>query len=182
MAMQRNKGVLEGNIFHANNQTLTIQGIPSPVKLIQRDAITVEQEVIELPDKRQVPSGRNNFGDFNAQIQLADDATREAILAWEDLCKDRGNGISPSYKRDGILTYVRLFQGSPGTEFAGAGSAGDPFKVRIIGMWIKSVEYPEFTMEGQDHSVLTVGFCYDDVEPERKRNIASQIGGLFGAR
>lgn len=178
MVIQRNKGVLEGNIFHSNNQRLIITGIPESIQIVQRDEISIEQDMIELQDKRNVPSGRNNPGEFNAQLQLASDITRDSMAAWYSLCLDRGQGISPNYKRQATLTYNRLFNGSPGSDYVGAGSNAAPFQLRIIGLWCRTMSFPEFTMESAEHSLLTVGFSYDDVEPIYNQNMASAIGGL----
>ncbi len=182
MAMQRNKLVLEGNIYHTNDQRLVVTGMPAPLLLVQRDAIKVEQDIIEMKDKRNVPTGRNNAGEFNCIIQLAHDTTREAMLAWYDLCLDHGNGISATYKRDAMLTYRRLFRGNPGTEFSGAGSPGGDFQLRIIGLFVKSLEFPEFTMDGAEDAEVPCAFSYDDVEPIQNKTVGPQIGGLTTSR
>lgn len=171
MAMQRNKGVLEGNAFTNTNQTLVIQGIDRPLILTQRDAITMEMAMIETPDKRQLPSGRNNAGEFNAQFALSDDEPRAAMMEWYRMCMDFGRGVNPNYKRNGILTYNRLFQGSPAADFAGAGRMGQPFKLKLIGLWVRSLEFGEFDMSSDGElSTSTAIFCFDDVEPDGVSN------------
>lgn len=179
--VMRNKGVLEGNIFSKGNQTLVVAGISEPLLLIQRDAIPTEMSMIELADKRRVPGARTNSGEFNAVVQLAHDQIRDSMLLWFSNCLDRGNGISPNYKRDGILTYNRLFKGNPATEYAGAGRQGQPFQLRLIGLWVMKLEFPEFDMasgdEGDSDAHVTVSFCFDDVEPVgRLRN--ARISGF----
>lgn len=167
--VMRNKEVLEGNIFSKGNQELTITGIPGTILLVQRDAITTEMSMIELADKRRVPGARTNSGEFNAVIQMAHDATRIAMMIWYDRCLDRGNGISPNYKRNGLLRYKRLFQGAPATGYSGAGNAGTNFELRVKGLWVMKLEYPEFDMaggdEGDSDAHIPITFCYDDVEP-----------------
>lgn len=178
MVMQRNKSVMEGNIFHSNNQRLVITGIPGGIMIVQRDAISIEQDVVELQDKRKVPSGRNNPGEFNAQLQLASDITRNSMAAWYSLCLDPGQGISPNYKRQAVISYERLFTGSPGSDYQGSGNDLKRFQIKLIGVWCKSMEFPEFTMDGTEHSLLSVGFCFDDVEPIYDQSTTSAIGGL----
>lgn len=182
MVMQRNKSVMEGNIFHSNNQRLNITGIPEGMQIVQRDAISIEQDVVELQDKRKVPSGRNNPGEFNAQLQLASDVTRNSMLAWYSLCLDPGQGISPNYKRQATLSYERLFSGSPGSDYEGSGNNLQRFQLKIIGLWCKSIEFPEFTMDGTEHSLMSVGFCFDDIDPVFDQAVTSAIGGLVSTQ
>lgn len=178
--MQRNKGVLEPNSFTNTNQILVVQGIPSPIILTQRDAIPMEMAMIETPDKRRLPSGRNNSGEFNAAFALADDPVRTSMVAWYRMSRDLGQGISPNYKRDGMLTYNRLFEGSPSSEFAGAGRQGNPFKLRLIGLWIMKLEFSEFDMSSDGEIATgTATFCFDDVDPDED-SVGRSTGGLFG--
>lgn len=180
---QRYKNVLEGNTFIKINQELIIQGLPGPVMVLSRDAITVEMNKVDLADKTQVPGGRNNAGEFNATIQLADDSTREGFLEWYRGSQDSGRGISPNYKRDGMIRYRRLFEGTPAAEYQGAGKAGRPFILKMKGLWVRSMEFPEFDMSGGDEgdsdAALQVTICFDDAFSD-PNNLAGAIGGLFG--
>ena len=168
MAIQRNKNVLEANILPKGNQTLVVPQMPAPLRLVSRGEITDEIGVIETKDKRKLPGGRTNPGEFEAQVQLGDDEMRDAVLRWYEMCKDRGRGVNPNYKRDGILTYSRLFEGSPASEFAGAGRRGQAFKRKILGLWPSKVVYPEFDMEGGHEgdadTYLNITLQYDAVE------------------
>ncbi len=168
MAIQRNKGVLEANIFPKGNQTLVVPKMPAPLRLVSRGEITDEVGVIETKDKRKMPGGRTNPGEFDAQVQLGDDEMRRAVLDWFEMSKDRGRGVNPNYKRDGILTYYRLFEGSPASEFAGAGRRGQAYKKKLLGLWISKATYPEFDMEGGHEgdadTYLNLTFQYDAVE------------------
>jgi len=171
MALQLNKGVLEGNIFSKGNQRLVIRGMPA-LTLISRDAITLEQGVIDLADKTKVPGGRNNSGEFNVVAQLANDTDREAFLGWYNQCLNYGQGIDANYKRDALLTFDRHFQGAPDSEFSGAGKRGDPFQVKLIGIWPKSLEFPDYSLsdgdEGDADSHMTIGICFDDLQPQQR--------------
>lgn len=170
--MQYNKGVLEGNVFTKGNQRLTITGLPT-LTLISRDAITVEQGMIELADKTRIPGGRNASGEFNVVAQLANDSDREAFLNWYNMCLNYGRGINPNYKRDALLTFMRHFEGSPDTEFRGAGKRGEPFTLKLIGTWPQSIEFPEYSLsdgdEGDADAHITIKLCFDDVDPQEKR-------------
>ena len=181
MPLQYNKKVLEGNIFSKGNQTLTIKGMlnEKPLVILSRDEITLEQSVIELADKTQVPGGRNNFGEFNLVVQLAMDDHRREMFRWYEQCLNKrggaansNEGIDPNYKRTGSIIYRRQFTGAPSSEFveAGAGSNLENFTLDLIGIWPKSMAFPEFSMsdgdEGDSDSMLTMSLCYDDIRPK----------------
>lgn len=153
------KAVLEGNIFPKAKQRLLIDGLSeSEVLWITRDTIEASVGVIELEDQTKVPGGRTRSGEFTVTLQLANDTDRQAFFRWKRQCQDiNGRGISPDYKRNGTITYLRLHQGDR------------PFRVRLIGIWPSSVKLPDYDMNGDDGDGdcrLEVTIQFDDVQEE----------------
>lgn len=128
--------------------------------------------VIELPDQTRVPGGRVRAGEFTVTLQFARDHDREAYLKWFEMCKDAGTdtaGIDPTYKRNGYMTYLRLFTGSPGTY--ASGHQADPVKVELIGCWPSSMKLPDYDInsdESDGDCTLEVTLNFDDINVERK--------------
>jgi len=162
---QRGKAVLQGNDFLKINQELTVSNL-GVLRVLTRDAITVEQSKVDLADKTQVPGGRNAAGEFNITLQLADDPMRAKFLEWYEQSIDQGRGISPNYKKDGLIRYKRLYRSNPAADMMNVGTAGEPFEIKLIGLWVRSLEFPDYDLSGGDEgdasSVLTCVMCFDD--------------------
>lgn len=148
-----NKGVLEQNIFTKGKQELKVLGMDK-VYLITRDAIAIEQGVIELADKTKVPGGRTNSGEFGCTFQLASDAARSWFNNWYKQCLDTQNGADPNCKKNGSITYYRNFKGQL-TET----------NIELLGLFITKLELPDFDMSGGDEgdsdAHVTATLSYD---------------------
>jgi hypothetical protein len=171
------KATLEGNILPRAKQRFLVEGMPgADIQYISRDVIPMEIGVIELPDQTRVPGGRRRAGEFTLTLQFGRNQDREAYLAWFNLCIDRGDrGISPAYKRNARLIYLRLFQGSPGTY--NSGSDLPPVEVNVIGCWPSSMQLPDYDMtgdEGDGDTNLECTLNFDDVE------LVQQMAGILG--
>lgn len=168
-----NKGVLEQNIFTKGKQVLRILNM-SDVILITRDAIAIEQGVIELADKTKVPGGRTNAGEFGCTFQLASDKAREYFDSWYIQCTDRGSGADVTCKRNGDITFYRNFNTSEQKEV----------KIQLLGLFITKMEFPELDMSGGDEgdsdAHVTATMSYDMArlgEPNVVQSIAAGIRG-----
>jgi hypothetical protein len=148
-----NKGILEQNIFTKGKQILDIQGMDK-VYLITRDAIAIEQGVIELADKTKVPGGRTNAGEFGCTFQLASDQAREYFDAWYQQCIDSKDGADENCKRSGKLIYYRNFK-----------SQKKEVQIQLKGLFITKMEFPELDMSGGDEgdsdAHVTATMSYD---------------------
>ncbi|MGB3203663.1 MAG: hypothetical protein WBB28_01605 [Crinalium sp.] len=199
MPLQYNKAVLSQNIFTKGFQSFEVLGIPSQLRIITRDAVSIEQGVIELADKTKVPGGRNNAGEFTMTVQMALNTDRQALLYWYSLCmnwrqqrtgmkNDRnvpvnapGRGqssgnLEQTYKRDCYITWHRAMTKPLTASFGGSPTvAGNEFQVKLIGVWPSKMEFPDFSMSdgdsGDADAHMTGTFQYDDVEPQEPDNI-----------
>lgn len=150
-----NKGVLEQNIFTKGKQVLEFAGAPQGIILITRDAIAIEQGVIELADKTKVPGGRTNAGEFGCTFQLASDVARGWFRDWYNQCTDTGEGAKTASKKNGTLIYFRNFESKTNREL----------KITLIGMFPTKLEFPELDMSGGDEgdsdAHVTATMSYD---------------------
>lgn len=141
--------------------------------------------VIELPDQTRVPGGRKRAGEFTVTLQMARNEDRQAYITWFNRCVDRntrhhrgdllnvdvGNlrgeqGVDPTYKRNGTITYLRLFRGNPGN-YRGAGNDAPSVKATLYGCWPSSLKLPDMDIngdEGDGDCMLEVTLNFDDVE------------------
>lgn len=162
---QRGKAVLQANDFLKINQELTVSNL-GILRVLTRDAITVEQSKVDLADKTQVPGGRNAAGEFNITLQLADDPMRDRFLEWYEQSIDQGSGISPNYKKDGFIRYRRLYNSNPRSTMMNIGQPGEPFAIKLVGLWVRSLEFPDYDLSGGDEGdascILTCVMCFDD--------------------
>jgi hypothetical protein len=133
-----NKGVLEQNIFTKGKQVLEIAGMDK-VYLITRDAIAIEQGVIELADKTKVPGGRTNSGEFGCTFQLASDEARKYFDDWYEKCIDSGDGAAEDCKREGKIIFYRNFK-----------SQKEKVEIQLLGLFVTKLEFPELDMSGGD--------------------------------
>ena len=151
---QVNKGVLESNIFTKGKQVLEIDKMIGVI-LITRDAIAIEQGVIELADKTKVPGGRSNSGEFSCTFQLASDAARNWFNNWYNECIDQGNGANKDCKKEGKISYYRNFQTA----------ANNTVLVSLRGLFVTKLEFPELDMSGGDEgdsdAHVTATLSYD---------------------
>jgi hypothetical protein len=153
-----NKGVLEQNIFTKGKQTLELEGFNGDLLLITRDAIAIEQGVIELADKTKVPGGRTNAGEFGCTFQLASDELRDWFNSWYRKCLDQGSGADSTCKKTGSVIFYRNFNSNnlkSNTELA------------LAGLFLTKLEFPEFDMSGGDEgdsdAHVTCTMSYDMV-------------------
>lgn len=175
------KATLSPNPVPQNKQRFIVQDLPECNRIITRDAITIEIGSAERPDKTVVPIGRVNSGDFGITLDFADDKARSAYLGWFEMCIDRGTslratnamtrdlvnptggdvssrgyaaieGINPKYKKLASIVYHRLHKESP------------PIVLKLIGVWPKSCEAPDFDMDGEDLCTLSMTLSFDDAE------------------
>lgn len=163
MALERgsygevNKGLLEQNIFTKGKNVLEISGM-NKVYLITRDAIAIEQGVIELADKTKVPGGRTNAGEFGCTFQLASDEARDWFTKWYQECIDTGAGADSACKKTGKLIFYRNFK-----------SQKRKAEYELFGLFITKLELPELDMaggdEGDSDAHVTATMSYDMVKP-----------------
>lgn len=170
-ATQVNKGVLEQNIFSKGKQTLDVDGLADDnIIILTRGEITVEQGVIELPDKTNVSGGRTNSGEFDLTVQLSSNYSREYFQNWYEAALDRGNGAKGTsfgqegYKRAGKITYLRH------DDRANAVLSGN-FNLYLDGMFPSKMSYTDFDMAGGDEgdaqAILTMTIKFDWAGPKK---------------
>lgn len=149
-----NKGVLEQNIFTKGKQVLQFLGTSQEIILITRDAIAIEQGVIELADKTKVPGTRTNAGEFGCTFQLASDVARVWFKEWYNECIDTGSGAKTTCKKNGKLVYYRNFE-----------SNNRELEIELFGLFPTKMEFPELDMSGGDEgdsdAHVTATMSYD---------------------
>jgi hypothetical protein len=175
------KATLSPNPLPNNKQRFIVQDLPECNRIITRDNITIEIGSAERPDKTVVPIGRVNSGEFGITLDFADDKARSAYLGWFEMCIDRGTslratnaltrdlvnatggdvasrsysavpGINPKYKKLVSIVYHRLYVGEPA------------IVLKLIGVWPKSCEAPDFDMDSDELCTLSMTLSYDDAE------------------
>lgn len=153
-----NKGVLEQNIFTKGKQVLQFAGKQEEIILITRDAIAIEQGVIELADKTKVPGGRTNAGEFGCTFQLASNVARTWFKNWYEECRDKGAGANANCKKNGTLIFYRNF----------ASTIDRELRIELIGLFPTKLEFPELDMSGGDEgdsdAHVTATMSYDLAE------------------
>lgn len=149
-----NKGVLETNIFTKGKQVLEIVGMDKVI-LITRDAIAMEQGVIELADKSKVPGGRTNAGEFGCTFQLASDVARDWFNNWYKECLDTGAGADEKCKKNGKVVFYRNFKSQTAKRVV----------IELNGLFVTKLEFPELDMSGGDEgdsdAHVTATMSYD---------------------
>ena len=155
------KARLATNILPKAKQRLLIDGLSgADILYITRDVISMAVGVIELEDQTKVPGGRTRATEFTVTLQLANDEDRKAFFRWRRECIDiEGRGISPNYKRNGTVIFLRLHQGD------------NPVRVRLIGLWPSEMKIPDYDMnadEGDGDCRLEITLQCDDIDPEEE--------------
>lgn len=144
----------------------------------QGQIITPIRAFLEYARKKEVKNPTSAFTSAVRQRWEPDKNYEDGGLPNEQCLNKRGGaansneGIDPNYKRTGSIIYRRQFTGAPSSEFveAGAGANLENFTLDLIGIWPKSMAFPEFSMsdgdEGDSDSMLTMVICYDDIRPK----------------
>lgn len=172
------KSTLEGNILPKAKQRFIVDGYSTfDIMLITRDVLNHEIGVIELPDQTKVPGGRRRAGEFNVSFQFGRDDDRRLFQEWAglsiDITRGLNTGISSDYKKDCLIVYHRLLS-NRGFDSTNGNLSLNPVKVRIIGCWVSSYEFPDYDMngdEGDGFSTCQATLQYDDVISDFYRNI-----------
>jgi hypothetical protein len=187
------KATLSPNPIPQNKQRFIVQDLPEANRIITRDNITIELGSAERPDKTVVPVGRVNSGEFSITLDFADDKARGDYQKWFEMCVDRGSslrqtnattrellgstggatdrtykgieGINKNYKKTASIIYHRLYVEEP------------PITCKLIGVWPKSMEIPDFDMDGEEMCTLSMTLSYDDAE--LLSNVAKALGNVF---
>jgi hypothetical protein len=163
----KQKGVSEKNILKKSNIDMQIEGFPESMRctFITRANLDVNMGVIELPDGSGVPGGVIEPGEFDIEYQYGLDVTRQLLEKWFMMCKDHeGTGINPTYSRNIIFTFNRLFSGNPGT--FNSGSQSGPVIRQAIGCFPRKLDIPDFDLGARDGDAFSKGTAtihYDDV-------------------
>lgn len=169
-----NKGVLEQNIFTKGKQVLEIDGMSDKIYLITRDAIAIEQGVIELADKTKVPGGRTNSGEFGCTFQLASNEARDYFNQWYTSTLDQGSGADPKCKKEGTIVFYRNFN-----------AQAQQVKIKLLGLFPTKMEFPELDMSGGDEgdsdAHVTATMSYDMARLEAQ-GIAAVVDAATGRR
>lgn len=178
------KATLSPNPFTAAKQRFIVEGLPEADRIVTRDEISLEYGVIERPDATRVPKGRVAPADFGVTLDFADDLARNAYIEWYNMCRDRGGttgrvdvsdgpivGIDPTYKRTAYVIYHRLYITPGGTE--------QPAKLELLGCFPTSISFPEYDMDSEDSSMLSLTISYDDGRLLDNTGSTS-IGSVFG--
>lgn len=161
------KASLSPNPFTAAKQRFIVEGLPEADRIVTRDEISLEYGVIERPDATRVPKGRVAPGDFGVTLDFADDLARNAYMSWYHQCRDRGGttgqvdiadgpvvGIDPNYKKTVYIIYHRLYITPGGVE--------QPAKLELLGCFPTNISFPEYDMDSEDSSMLSLTISYDD--------------------
>jgi hypothetical protein len=185
------KATLSPNPLPQNKQRFIVEGLPEAKRIITRDNISIELGSADRPDKTVVPVGRVNPGEFNITLDFGDDLARGDYIKWFNMCIDKGTaaresgaarrtltqdngvsagltyagveGINREYKKRATLIYHRLYREE------------QPIVVKLIGCWPKSIQLPDFDMDGEEMVTLEASISYDDVQI-----IQNNAGALFG--
>lgn len=175
------KATLSPNPIPQNKQRFIVEDLPEANRIITRDNITIELGSAERPDKTVVPIGRINSGEFNVTLDFADDKARRDYVRWFEMCVDRGTslrqagaatrdltgqggdvrsrtygaveGINPKYKKLASIIYHRLYKADE-----------QPIVLKLVGVWPKSIEAPDFDMDGEELCTLSMSLSFDDAE------------------
>jgi hypothetical protein len=176
------KATLSPNPIPQNKQRFIVEGLKECNRVITRDNITLELAAADRPDKTSVPIGRIANGDFGITLDFADDLARRDYLKWFEMCVDKGSsmrqtgaatrdltgsviadakaktydsveGINKDYKKLASVIYHRLYKGKE-----------QPIVLKLIGCWPKSIEAPDFDMDGEDLCTLSMTISFDDAE------------------
>lgn len=165
------KGILVQNIYTKGNQVMVLSNSKiGDVTILTRDAISLEQGVIELADRTKVPGGRTYAGEFTATIQLANDSVRDFFEDWYRSSISTKERTAVNFKKDGYIKYLRHNTDNTGTE----GGSNKDLTIDLKGLFVSKIEYPEFDMAGGDEgdadSMLTITFQYDWAGKNRTGN------------
>lgn len=162
---QINKSVLEQNIFTKGKQLFDVKGLDDDnIIILTRGEITVEQGVIELPDKTNVSGGRTNSGEFDITVQLSSNESRNYFQNWYEKSLDRGQGSAGDYKREGQITFLRH-------DDRGNNVTSGNFILYLEGMFPSKMSYTDYDMAGGDEgdaqAILTMTLKYDWAGPNK---------------
>lgn len=176
------KATLEGNILPKAKQRFLVDGLQgADIQYLTRDVVEMAVGVIELPDQTKVPGGRRRAGEFTLSLQFARDEDREQYIQWFEGCVDKGgttgntlatantiHGISPDYKRNATIIYLRLFKGKP-TYVQHSTTDRQPVRARVFGCWPSAIQLPDYDMNGDESDgdcTMEVTIQFDDVAIE----------------